>query len=88
MLYATSGNSIVRYRVAPGSLTAAAGPDTVVTGLPMTGSHHSHNFVLDGSRLFVEQESGEPCGAEALGRHVGERLMHAAAELLRGVPRA
>jgi glucose/arabinose dehydrogenase len=53
MLYATSGNSIVRYRVTPGSLTASAGPDTIVTGLPMTGSHHSHNFVLEGDNLFV-----------------------------------
>src|SRR6202140_910206 len=34
-LYATSGNSIVRYRMEPGSLTPAGNPDTIVTGLPM-----------------------------------------------------
>jgi len=52
-LYATSGNSIVRYRVATGSLTPTGKPDTIVTGLPMTGSHHSHNFVLNGRALYV-----------------------------------
>jgi len=52
-LYATSGNSIVRYRIATGSLTSTGKPDTIVTGLPMSGSHHSHNFVLNGRTLYV-----------------------------------
>jgi len=52
-LYATSGNSIVRYRIASGSLTPVGKPDTIVTGLPMSGSHHSHNFVLQDGSLFV-----------------------------------
>ncbi|HEV7389759.1 MAG TPA: PQQ-dependent sugar dehydrogenase [Gemmatimonadaceae bacterium] len=52
-LYATSGNSIVRYRVPAGALMAAGKPDTIVTGLPMTGSHHSHNFVVQGRNLYV-----------------------------------
>lgn len=53
LLYATAGNSIVRYRLASGSLTPSGNPDTIVTGLPMTGSHHSHNFVLQGQTLYV-----------------------------------
>ena len=53
LLYATAGNSIVRYRLPPGSLTPSGTPDTIVTGLPMTGSHHSHNFVLQGQTLYV-----------------------------------
>jgi glucose/arabinose dehydrogenase len=53
LLYATAGNSIVRYRLEPGSLTPTGNPDTIVTGLPMTGTHHSHNFVLRGSTLYV-----------------------------------
>src|SRR4051812_16620191 len=52
-LYATSGNSIVRYRIASGSLTPVGRPETIVTGLPMNGSHHPHNFVLQGGSLFV-----------------------------------
>src|SRR5438105_7943551 len=36
MLYATAGNSIVRYRINSGSLTPTGNPDTIVTGLPMT----------------------------------------------------
>jgi glucose/arabinose dehydrogenase len=53
LLYATAGNSIVRYRLEPGLLTPTGKPDTVVTGLPMTGSHHSHNFVLQGQSLYI-----------------------------------
>jgi glucose/arabinose dehydrogenase len=52
-LYATSSNSIVRYRLAAGSLTPLGKPDTIVTGLPMSGPHHAHNFVLQGRSLFV-----------------------------------
>ena len=52
-LYATSGASIVRYRVVPGNLTPVGKVDTIVTGLPMSGSHHSHNFVLQGRTLYV-----------------------------------
>lgn len=52
LLYATAGNSIVRYRLAPGTLTPVGKPDTIVTGLPMAG-HHPHNFVLQGRVLYV-----------------------------------
>jgi glucose/arabinose dehydrogenase len=51
-LYATVGNSIVRYRVASGALTSAGKPDTIVTGLPTTG-HRANNFVLHGRTLYV-----------------------------------
>lgn len=53
IVYATEGNSIVRYRLASGTLNPVGKPDTIVTGLPMTGSHHSHNFVLQGRNLYV-----------------------------------
>lgn len=52
-LYATSNNSIVRYRVAPGALAPFGRPDTIVTDLPMSGSHHSHNFVVHNHTLYV-----------------------------------
>lgn len=56
-LYATAGNSIVRYSVPSGSLTPAGKPDTIVTDLPMNG-HHSQNFVLQGRTLYVNIGSG------------------------------
>lgn len=52
-LYANSYNSIVRYRLGSGSLTPIGKPDTIVTGLPLTGQHHANNFVLQGRSLFV-----------------------------------
>ena len=51
-LYATAGNSIVRYRLPSGSLTPAGPPDTIVTGMPTTG-HRSNNFVIVGRTLYV-----------------------------------
>ena len=53
MLYATSGSSIVRFRLASGTLNPVGKVDTIITGLPMSGSHHSHNFVLQGRTLYV-----------------------------------
>jgi glucose/arabinose dehydrogenase len=53
VVYATEGHAIVRYRLASGTLNPVGKPDTIVTGLPMTGSHHSHNFVLQGRNLYV-----------------------------------
>lgn len=52
-LYAASGSSIVRYRLASGSLVPVGKPETIVTGLPMSGSHHPVNFLLQGGSLFV-----------------------------------
>ena len=52
-LYATANNSIVRYRVAPGALMPMGAAETIVGDLPMSGSHHSHNFVLHNHTLYV-----------------------------------
>jgi len=56
-LYANAGNSIVRYRMTPGSLSPVGKADTIVTGLPTTG-HRSNNFVLQGRTLYVNIGSG------------------------------
>lgn len=51
-LYATAGNSIVRYRLPSGSLAPVGRADTIVTDLPTTG-HRSNNFVIAGRTLYV-----------------------------------
>lgn len=51
-LYATSGVNVVRYPYRPGSLALAGTADTIVKDMP-TGGHSSYNFVVDGSRLFL-----------------------------------
>jgi len=56
-LYATAGNSIVRYSIPSGSLTPVGGADTIVTDLPTTG-HRSNNFVIVGRTLYVNIGSG------------------------------
>jgi glucose/arabinose dehydrogenase len=52
-LYATSNGAIVRYRLPARSLTPVGRPDTIVSGFPLSGSHHPVNFVVVGSSLFV-----------------------------------
>jgi glucose/arabinose dehydrogenase len=52
-VYATANNSIVRYRLTRGSVRPNGPAETIVTGLPMTGSHHSHNFVVYNHILYV-----------------------------------
>ena len=52
-LYATSNGAIVRYRLPPRSLTPPGRPDTIVSGFPLSGSHHAVNFVVVGGSLFV-----------------------------------
>lgn len=55
-IYATSGNAIVRYRYAAGSLASLSAPDTIVQDLPTNG-HNAHNFVVDGATLYVNEGS-------------------------------
>ena len=53
-LYVSSVTSVLRYRLAPRSLSPVGPPDTVVTGFPDTGGHSSRSLALDDSgNLFV-----------------------------------
>ena len=53
-LYSSSVESVLRYRLEPGSLAPIGAPDTVVTGFPDTGGHSSRSLALDDSgNLFV-----------------------------------
>lgn len=57
-LYAEVNDRIVRYRMAPGANVPAAPPEVVVSGLPLTGDHPMHPFVIDGQgRLYVNSGS-------------------------------
>jgi glucose/arabinose dehydrogenase len=51
-IYATAGTSVVRYPYRPGSLELGSRVDTIVRDMP-TGGHTAYNFVVDGSRLYL-----------------------------------
>ncbi len=51
-VYATTGTSVVRYPYRSGTLDLGARADTIVQDMP-TGGHASYNFVIDGSRLYL-----------------------------------
>jgi glucose/arabinose dehydrogenase/mono/diheme cytochrome c family protein len=46
-LYAESNDRIVRYTLASGSIVPKDGPATVVSGLPLSGDHPMHPFIID-----------------------------------------
>jgi glucose/arabinose dehydrogenase/mono/diheme cytochrome c family protein len=46
-LYAESNDQIVRYTLQEGSIVPQGAPVTIVSGLPLTGDHPMHPFVID-----------------------------------------
>ena len=46
-LFAEAGTAIVRYGLSADSVTPAGNAETIVTGLPVTGSHPMHPFAID-----------------------------------------
>jgi glucose/arabinose dehydrogenase/mono/diheme cytochrome c family protein len=57
-LYAEESDSIFRYKLAGGSIVPKGEPQTVVSGLPLTGDHPMHPFVIDaGGKLYVDVAS-------------------------------
>ena len=59
-VYAEANDQIVRYTIPAGQLTPAAGavPEVIISGLPTTGDHNMHPFVIDKSgNLFMDSGS-------------------------------
>jgi glucose/arabinose dehydrogenase/mono/diheme cytochrome c family protein len=52
-LYAESNDKIVKYKFDSGSIVPNVSPTTVVSGLPLTGDHPMHPFVIDGSGSII-----------------------------------
>jgi glucose/arabinose dehydrogenase/mono/diheme cytochrome c family protein len=54
-LYAESNDQIVRYTLQAGSIVPQGPPVTIVSGLPLTGDHPMHPFVIDtDGSLYVD----------------------------------
>ena len=54
-LYVEQNDRILRYRLAPGSSVPSARSEVIVSGLPLTGDHPMHPFVIDAKgKLFVD----------------------------------
>jgi glucose/arabinose dehydrogenase/cytochrome c5 len=65
-IYAEEKDRILRYPLTPGSLVPAGEPQIVVSGLPLTGDHPMHPFVIGANGdLFVDLGSiSNACQAE------------------------
>jgi glucose/arabinose dehydrogenase len=54
-LYAETNDRIVRYALSPGAIAPSAPPETIVSGLPLTGDHPMHPFRIDAQgALYVD----------------------------------
>ena len=54
-LYAERNDRIIRYRLSPTSVAPTGTPEVVVSGLPITGDHPMHPFIIDAKgALFVD----------------------------------
>jgi len=55
MIYAEVNDRIVRYHLAPGEVVPNGAPETVVSGIPTTGDHNMHPFMIDPQgRLYLD----------------------------------
>ena len=54
-LYAETNHDIVRYKLNTDAMAPSGRPETIVIGLPTTGDHPMHPFIIDGKgNLFVD----------------------------------
>ncbi len=54
-LYAETNDRIIRYALAEGEIAPRSAPETIVSGLPLTGDHPMHPFAIDAAgNLFVD----------------------------------
>jgi glucose/arabinose dehydrogenase/cytochrome c5 len=57
-LYAELNDKIVRYELKSGETAPTSKPETILSGMPITGDHPMHGFVIDADgHLFVEMGS-------------------------------
>ncbi len=57
-IYAEERDKIVRYARKPGEVAPSGAPDVIVSGMPLTGDHPMHPFVIDAKgELFVDSGS-------------------------------
>jgi glucose/arabinose dehydrogenase len=57
-LYAETNHRIVRYALPPNGIVPTGAPETVVSGLPLTGDHPMHPFAIDSQgNLYMDEGS-------------------------------
>ena len=70
-LFAEEGDKILRYRFEPGDMVPQGPPQVVLSGLPLTGDHPMHPFVISaGGDLYVDLGSATN-SCQALNREPG-----------------
>lgn len=70
-VYVEESDRIFRYRLAEGEIVPKSQPEVIVSGLPLTGDHPMHPFVIDAQgNLFVDVASATNACQEA------NRILH------------
>ncbi|HTJ02460.1 MAG TPA: c-type cytochrome [Methylovirgula sp.] len=54
-IYAEQDDKIIRFALKPGEIAPTSQPETVVSGLPVTGDHPMHTFIISAAgQIFVD----------------------------------
>src|SRR5579862_930962 len=54
-IYAEINDRIVRYSLSAGSIAPSGSPETIVSGLPLTGDHPMHPFIIDAEgKMYID----------------------------------
>lgn len=80
-IYAEAGETIVRYRLTPGKLAPTGTPETVLSGLILTGSHPMHPFAIDAKGDLYVNIGSASNACQAKDRQTGSKGMEPCAEL-------
>jgi glucose/arabinose dehydrogenase len=57
-IYAEEKDTIVRYALKPGEIAPTGKPDVILSGMPLTGDHPMHPFIIDSKgQIFVDVAS-------------------------------
>src|SRR5436305_612070 len=76
-LYAETNDRIVRYQLPPSGIEPTGAPETVVSGLPLTGDHPMHPVAIDTQgNLYVDLGSAtNSCQSRGRWRKGGRHLL-------------
>ena len=72
-LYVEERDTIVRYALTPGTMTPTGAPETVLSGLPMTGDHPMHPFVIDAAGTLLVNSGSASNTCESPNRQPGAK---------------
>jgi glucose/arabinose dehydrogenase/mono/diheme cytochrome c family protein len=80
-IYAESNDQIVRYALPAGAIVPRGDAETIVSGLPLSGDHPMHPFIIDGNGLMYVDVATATNACQAKNREPGSAGVKPCVEL-------